>query len=271
MILKPSVILCLTLLLLVGGLISCKTVMPERYAKYNGGRVNVDLPSGTKNADYDIDIDKDTSLVISLPDDSSIFIGKSRSSIPREMLSGKLKEWLKDRTDPDQMVYIAASVSDNYGNVVEVLDEVRKAGVSRAGLIANRLHAEAPSRFVVDVPTEPNPNEFLTSGRPNPLTLIVSVTPDLKLKLNQDDYGSINDPEPLSMKLLEIFKLRTENRAYRPGLETRTDLPESERVEKTLIIKANRSLKYGDVIKIIDAAKGAGASPMVLQIDDLAQ
>ncbi|HEY6047364.1 MAG TPA: biopolymer transporter ExbD, partial [Pyrinomonadaceae bacterium] len=147
MTLKPRAILCLITLLLGGGLTSCKTVMPERYANYNGGRVNVDLPGGTKNAEYDIDIDKETSLVISLPDDSSIFIGKSPSSIPREMLIGKLKEWLKDRTDPDQLVYVAASVSDNYGSVVAVLDEVRKAGVSRAGLVANRLRAEAPSRF----------------------------------------------------------------------------------------------------------------------------
>jgi biopolymer transport protein ExbD len=42
-----------------------------------------------------------------------------------------------------------------------------------------------------------------------------------------------------------------------------------ERVEKTLIIKPNRSVKYGDVVKVVDAVRGAGASPVVLQIDDL--
>ena len=39
---------------------------------------------------------------------------------------------------------------------------------------------------------------------------------------------------------------------------------------KTLIIKGTRSLRYGDVIKIIDAVKGSDADPIFLQIDDLA-
>jgi biopolymer transport protein ExbD len=243
--------------------------MPERYANYNGGRVNVNLPNHTKTAETDIGIDKETSLVISLPDDNNIFVGKSRSPIPKDMLREKLKERLKDRTDPEQMVYVAASVFDNYGAVVEVLNEIRMAGVSRAGLLANRLRGDGPSRFAVEIPAEPNPTEDIGTRKPDPLMLVVSVTPDLQLKLNMDDYGSVNDPDPLSAKLLQIFKLREENFAVKPGFETRTDLPLSERIEKTLIIKANRSLKYGEVIKIIDAVKGAGAFPIVLQIDDL--
>jgi biopolymer transport protein ExbD len=266
---RRTIISVLTLLL-IAVCVSCSFVMPERYANYNGGRVNVDLPKGVKNADVDINTDKETSLVISLPDNTNIFVGKSRSSIPRDMLREKLKEWLKDRTDPEQMVYVAASVSDDYGAVIEVLNDIRMEGVSRAGLLANRLHAEGPSRFAVEIPAEPDPNQDLSNMKPNPLTLVVSVSPDLKLKLNMDDYGSVSDPEPLSTKLLEIFKQRTENRAYKSGLELRTDLPESERIEKTLIIKGTRSLKYGDVIKVIDAVKGAEANPIVLQIDDLA-
>jgi len=249
---------------------SCSFVMPERYANYNGGRVNVDLPNGTQHADTDINIDKETSLVISLPDDTRIFVGKSRSPIPKEMLREKLKEWLKDRSDPDQMVYLAASVFDNYGAVIEVLNEIRMAGASRAGLLANRLRGDGPSRFAVEIPAEPDANQDLSNMKPNPLMLVVSVMPDLKLKLNQDDYGSVNDLEPLTTKLLEIFQLRMEQHAYKPGTELRTDLTESERIEKTLIIKGTRSLRYGDVIKIIDAVKGSDADPIFLQIDDLA-
>jgi biopolymer transport protein ExbD len=243
--------------------------MPERYANYNGGRVNVDLPKGTKTAETDINIDKETSVVISLPDDTNIFIGKSRSSIPRDMLREKLKEGLKNRNDPEQMVYVAASGFDNYGTVVEVLNKIRMAGFSRVGLLANRLREDGPARFGVQIPKEPDPNEDLSTLKPNPLMLLVSVGPDLKLRLNQEDYGNLNDSDPLSAKLLEIFKQRLETRAYKPGVELRTDLPESERIEKTLIIKASRSVKYGDVIKMIDAVKRAGAFPIVLQIDDL--
>ena len=46
-------------------------------------------------------------------------------------------------------------------------------------------------------------------------------------------------------------------------------MPEDERVEKTVVIKAYRACRYGNVIKLIDAVKGAGANPIVLQVDDL--
>jgi biopolymer transport protein ExbD len=263
-------IFCVLTLLLLSVAASCRFVMPERYVNYNGGRVNVDLPNGTKNAENDIGIDKETSLVISLPDDTNIFIEKSRSPIEKADLRVKLNDLMKDKAEPDRMVYVAASVFDDYGTVVEILNAIRMADVSRAGLLANRLRGDGPSRFVVEIPAEPDPNEDLSMRKPNPLTLVVSVGSDLKLRLNMDDSGSINDPEPLISKLLEIFQQRLEQHAYKAGAEMRTDLPESERIEKTLIIKGTRSLKYGDVIKVIDAAKGAGAYPIVMQIDDLA-
>jgi carbamoylphosphate synthase large subunit len=68
-----------------------------------------------------------------------------------------------------------------------------------------------------------------------------------------------------------FVKPRAETRAYKPGMETRTDLPEAERIEKTVFVKAPRSIKYGDVVKVIDAIKGAGANPVGLQVDDLPQ
>ena len=128
-----------------------------------------------------------------------------------------------------------------------------------------------PSKFQADIPTQRDPNEDLSNLKPNPLTLVVSIATDLSLKLNQDGIGSVNDTAPLSQRLTQLFQQRKETRAYKPGMETRTDLPESERIEKTVFVKAPRSLKYGDVVKVIDAIKGAGASPVGLQVDDLPQ
>jgi biopolymer transport protein ExbD len=54
-------------------------------------------------------------------------------------------------------------------------------------------------------------------------------------------------------------------------METRTDLKEEDRIERTVFVKAPRSLRYGDVVKVIDAIKGAGANPVGLQVDDLPQ
>jgi biopolymer transport protein ExbD len=83
--------------------------------------------------------------------------------------------------------------------------------------------------------------------------------------------GSVNDTGALSVRLQQVFQQRKELRAYKPGMETRTDLPEDERIEKTVFVKAPRSLHYGEVVKVIDAIKGAGANPVGLQVDDLPQ
>jgi biopolymer transport protein ExbD len=126
-----------------------------------------------------------------------------------------------------------------------------------------------PTRFKALVPNEPPPsNEPI---KPNPLTLVVSVDTDLKLKLNTDEVGSVNDTGTLSSKLSAIFQDRRVNHAYEPGKETRVDLPEEERIAKAVFVKAPRSLPYGEVVKVIDAIKGAGGSPIGLQIDDLPQ
>jgi biopolymer transport protein ExbD len=73
----------------------------------------------------------------------------------------------------------------------------------------------------------------------------------------------------LSQTLARIFQQRKEQHVYKPGMETRTDLSEDERVEKTVWIRAYRDWSYHDVIKLIDVVKGVGANPIVLQLDDL--
>ncbi len=119
-----------------------------------------------------------------------------------------------------------------------------------------------PSRFEAKIPSEPDPNQDLSQVKPNPLTLVVTISNDLKLKLNQDEMGSVNDTAPISTRLSGLFEQRKRERAFRPGTED---------VEKTVFVKAPRSLKYGEVVKVIDAIKGAGANPVGLQVDDLAQ
>jgi biopolymer transport protein ExbD len=128
-----------------------------------------------------------------------------------------------------------------------------------------------PSRFKADIPTQKDPNEDLSKLKPNPLTLVVSISTDLQLKLNQDAIGSVNDTAPLSQKLLQTFEKRKSEHAFKAGMETRADLPEADRIEKTVFVKAPRSIPYGEVVKVIDAIKGAGANPVGLQVDDLPQ
>lgn len=118
-----------------------------------------------------------------------------------------------------------------------------------------------PSRFEAKVPAEPKEEDKNVILKPNPNTLIVFISKDGgKLRLNQDDIGDVSDTAPLTAKLQEVFNLREQNGVLREG---------TNEVEKTIFIKAPKSVKYGDIVKAIDAAKIAGASPIGLQIDDL--
>lgn len=119
-----------------------------------------------------------------------------------------------------------------------------------------------PARFEAKVPAEPKPDESNNPPRPNPLTLVVTVDKDLKMKLNTDDIGNTSDTSALSGRLSQLFKDRENQGTFREG---------TNQVEKTLFIKAPRSVKYGEVVKVIDAVKVAGAEPIGLQIDDLTQ
>jgi biopolymer transport protein ExbD len=124
-----------------------------------------------------------------------------------------------------------------------------------------------PHRFLAKVPA---PRANYEDIRPNILTLVVTIQPDRTLVLNSTrEMGTVNDLTPLSSKLRELFQERLENRAYRWDMQTRFDLPDRDRIEKTVFIKAPRNIPYGEVTRVIDGLKGAGAQPIGLQLDNL--
>ena len=123
-----------------------------------------------------------------------------------------------------------------------------------------------PSRFLTKVPTPPDSAPV----EANPHTLVVTIKSDRTLMLNRNaDMGSVYDPNKLVAALVDVFQQRRQNHAYRYELRDRLDLPVDARIEKTVFIKAPRSLPYADVVRVLDSLKGAGASPIGLQIDDL--
>lgn len=110
-----------------------------------------------------------------------------------------------------------------------------------------------PSRFEAKIPEAPRDEAI--PPEPDILTLVVTIEDDGNLKLNrlEEDMGTVNDTGKLSAKLAKLFQ---ERRANHVEL-------------KTVFIKAPRALRYGEVAKVIDGIKGAGANPVGLQIDDL--
>jgi biopolymer transport protein ExbD len=124
-----------------------------------------------------------------------------------------------------------------------------------------------PHRFMAQLPAEPIKNPAL---RPNDDTLVVTIAPDRTLKLNGlSNIGTVDDLSPLNAKLISLFEERRKNRAYRASMLLRVDLPEEQRIEKTVFIKAPRGMPYGEVARVLDGLKGTGAEPIGLQLDDL--
>ena len=124
-----------------------------------------------------------------------------------------------------------------------------------------------PERFLTKVPAQPDRN---TNIDPSPLTLVVTINSDRSLMLNrQTDMGSVYDTNKLCAMLADVFQQRKLNHAYKYELRDRPDLPEEIRIEKTVFIRAPRALPYAEVVRVLDGIKGAGASPIGLQIDDL--
>jgi len=117
-----------------------------------------------------------------------------------------------------------------------------------------------PARFEAKVPAEPKDDQQV-DVKPNPLTLVVAInSADKSITLNNEPAGDVSNTGALTDRLNEVFKKREAEGTFRVG---------TNEVEKTLFIKSPRSIRYGDVVKVIDAAKIAKAEPIGLQIDDL--
>lgn len=123
-----------------------------------------------------------------------------------------------------------------------------------------------PHSFAAKLPAEPDDRVL----EPDPKTLVVTIELDRTLRLNSlTDMGTVDDMGKLSARLSALFQERRKNHAYRAEMLTRIDVPEEQRIEKTVFIKAPRSIPYGEVAKVIDGVKGAGAEPVGLQLDGL--
>lgn len=130
--------------------------------------------------------------------------------------------------------------------------------------------------FMVITPIKPTdfkakiPHKTNQLGELNPLSLIVVLNSDSTIRLNKiEKIATVEDSEKLINTLSQAFKDRKKNGVYSENLANRDDLTTDEKIEKTVFIKAPRSIDYGSVAKVIDAVKQSGAEPIGLQIDDL--
>ena len=99
--------------------------------------ITVALPKNMNNPDVDPRIIKESSIVISIPNDGQYYLGKI--PVAREQLTDKVDTMLKGiKNEQDRIVFIKSGVGVSYGDVVNVINEVRKLGVDKIGLVADK-------------------------------------------------------------------------------------------------------------------------------------
>jgi biopolymer transport protein TolR len=83
------------------------------------------------------DADKDDALLVVVMRDGQIFFGTDR--IKMDELTNKVKDRLANKVD--KRIFIRADLRAKYGYVVDVVDNVRAAGVDDVGLLTEQKHA----------------------------------------------------------------------------------------------------------------------------------
>ena len=122
--------------------------------------VSVDLAK-TNNPQQMPDADKEDSLLVAITRDGKVFFGADQ--ITPDQLTNRVKDRLANRSD--KRIFIKADARAKYGSVVEVVDDVRSAGVDQLGLLTEQRKAGATA-LPAPLPaaaTEPEPGPAATT------------------------------------------------------------------------------------------------------------
>jgi biopolymer transport protein ExbD/biopolymer transport protein TolR len=98
--------------------------------------VTVTIPRDMNNPDVDPAIIKESSVVISIPNDGEYYVGKEK--IAKEELGTRIDKMMKSKTEAERIVYIKSGVGVQYGSVVEIINVIRQAGIDKIGLVADK-------------------------------------------------------------------------------------------------------------------------------------
>lgn len=124
-----------------------------------------------------------------------------------------------------------------------------------------------PRSLPARIPAEP---DGVRPDRPHPDTLVLQLNPDGSLNLNREAIdGSVSDTAGISKRLEAVFAARLASGSVSSSFANDPGRPFTDKIERGVFVKAGHRAPYGDVARIVDAAKAAGAYPISLQIDGL--
>jgi biopolymer transport protein ExbD len=103
--------------------------------------VSVDLVK-TQNPTPMPNADKEDAVVVAITRNGDTFLGTTKTKV--EDLPPKVKDMLASHTD--KMTYVKADARSSYKKVVEVIDNLRAAGVDQLGLMTEAIEEKNRTR-----------------------------------------------------------------------------------------------------------------------------
>jgi biopolymer transport protein TolR len=95
--------------------------------------ISVDM-APVNNPEQMPDADKEDALLVSITRDGKVYFGSEQIQV--DGLTTKVKDRLANKQD--KRVYVKADMRTHFGNVVQVVDSVRAAGVDDLGLLTEQ-------------------------------------------------------------------------------------------------------------------------------------
>ena len=89
----------------------------------------------TKNPVDMKEADRDDAVLVTITRDGKLYLGQDKVSI--EVLAVKVNDLLASRLE--KKVFVKSDLRAKYGDVVQVVDNIRNAGVDQIGLLTERL------------------------------------------------------------------------------------------------------------------------------------
>ncbi len=106
--------------------------------------VTVNLPREMREPTEDPDITKETSVLISIPNNNEFYVGKDKFA--KEVMGDKIKKLMEGKTPDKRIVYIKSGVDVSYGTVVEAINIIRKQDVDKIGLVADKKKGQGQAQ-----------------------------------------------------------------------------------------------------------------------------
>lgn len=111
------------------------------------------------------------------------------------------------------------------------------------------------------------------------LIIFMVITPVVQLELQvkvpqnlKEDQKTVVDPNVIVVSMNETAQIRINSEPHTLGdLGAALQKIYNERANKNLFINASPKLTYGDVVRLIDIAKGAGVGDIGLMTEEIVQ